>query len=136
MEKVDISGKVENILGRIVQIRKQRGYSLDNMAVELEISESAYRKIEFNQTKLSLEKFLQIAKILKVTTLELLDEKSNREYHQQNSATGTFIGHQEFENYYQENKDLSQKLISSYESKIKHLEEEVLFLRRIVSNEV
>ena len=100
------------------------------MAVELEISESAYRKIEINQTKLSLEKFLQIAKILKVPVGELLGEKpANREYHQHNNdksqgTFGTFIEH-----YYQDNKELTQKLINSLESKITHLDGEVQFLR-------
>jgi len=90
---------MEDVLKRIKETRIQRGYSLENMAMELNISDSAYRKIENNQTKLSLDKFLQIAKILDVQINDLLGEKSHREYHQYNNDQGTFIGHQEFENY-------------------------------------
>ena len=99
------------------------------MAVDLKISNSSYRKIENNQTILSLDKFLRIAKILDVSIDDLLGEKSHREYHQNDNDQGTFIGHQEFENYYQENKEITHKLINNLESNIKHLQEEVLFLR-------
>ena len=120
---------MENVLKRIIELRKRRGYSLENMATELNISDSAYRKIENSQSKLSLDRFLQIANILNVPISDLIDEKSHREYNQTNSSTGTFIGHQEFENYYQENKEITQKLVNSLEANIKHLEEEVIFLR-------
>jgi len=36
---------MKKILERIFEIRKERGYSLENMAVELNIDESTYRKI-------------------------------------------------------------------------------------------
>jgi len=120
---------MEKVLKNIRENRKKRGYSLENMATELNISDSAYRKIENNQSKLTLDKFLQIANILNVPINDLIDEKSHREYHQTNSNTGTFIGHQEFENYFNENKEITQKLVNSLESNIKHLNEEVLFLR-------
>ena len=125
---------MEKVLKNIRDVRKKRGYSLENMATELNISDSAYRKIENNQSKLTLERFLQIADILNVPISELIDEKSHREYHQTNNSTGTFIGHQEFENYFQENKEINQKLINSLESNIKHLNEEVLFLREQLKN--
>jgi len=120
---------MENVLKRIKEIRMQKGYSLENMAMELNISDSAYRKIENNQTKLSLDKFLQIAKVLDVPINDLLGEKSHREYHQSNNDQGTFIGHQEFENFYQENKEITYKLINSLESNIKYLQDEILSLR-------
>ncbi|MDR0613695.1 MAG: helix-turn-helix domain-containing protein [Dysgonamonadaceae bacterium] len=68
-----------------------QGYSLENMAMELNISDSAYRKIENNQTKLSLEKFLQIAKILDVSINNLVGEKSHREYYQYNQLSDKHI---------------------------------------------
>ena len=118
---------MEKVLDNIRKTRKLRGYSLENMATELDISDSAYRKIENNQTKLSLDRFLQIAKILDVSMNELIGEKSHREYNQHNNEQGTFIGHQEFENYYQENKEITQKLLNSFDSTIKRQQEEVLF---------
>ena len=124
---------MEEILKRIAQTRKQRGYTLENMAIELDIADSTYRKIENNEVRLTLERFLQIAKILNISVNELLGEKSHREYHQHNNDEGTFIGHQEFENFNQENKEISQKLINSLEANIKDLHEEILFLRNQLS---
>ena len=64
---------MERILKRIVQTRKQKGYSLENMANELNISESTYRKIENNQINLSLERFLLIAKFLIFQSMTCLE---------------------------------------------------------------
>jgi len=128
---------MEEILKKITQTRKKRGLSLENMGFELGISDSAYRKIENNQSKLSLENFLKIAKTLEVTANELLDEKPHNEYNQSNNdqAQGTFIGHQEFQNFYQENKEITFKLIDSLEAHVKHLQEENSFLRNQLSNQ-
>lgn len=93
------------------------------------MSDSAYRKIENYETRLSLEIFLKIAKALDVSADELLEGKTQREYIQHNHEKGTFIGHQEFENYYQENKDITAKLINSMEANITYLQEENVFLR-------
>ena len=46
----------------------------------------------------------------------------------------TFIGHQEFENYYQDNKEITKKFINNLEATIKHLQEEILFLRNLSSD--
>ena len=124
---------MEEILKKITQVRNQRGYSLEYVADKTEMSESTYRKIEKNQIKLSLENFLKIAKALEVSVLELLDEKTQRSYYQSNKDQGTFIGHQEFENYYQENKEITQKFIHSLESNIMYLQEENSFLRNQLS---
>jgi len=125
---------MENVLKRMKKIRMQKGYSLENMAMELNISDSAYRKLENNQTKLSLDKFLQIAKILDVSINDLLDEKPHGECRQYNNEQGTFIGRQEFENYHQENKEITHKLITFLESNIKRLVEEILLLRNQLSD--
>jgi Predicted transcription factor, homolog of eukaryotic MBF1 len=125
---------MEQVLKNIKKTRNIRGYSLENMATELNISDSTYRKIENNQTNLSLERFLQIAKILDVSINELIGEKSHRDYNQHHNEQGTFIGHQEFENYYQENKETTNKLLNSLESAINRQQEEILFLRAQLSN--
>ena len=93
--------------------------------MELNISPSAYRKIEFNQTKLTLEKLLKIAQILEVETGAILDIKSKIELHQTNkdNATGYL---QQIENFHQENKETTAMLITT-------LQAEILFLREQIS---
>lgn len=64
--------KIENILTKIREIRKKKGYKQAGIAEELGISQSTYAKIEKEQQKLSLEIFLSISQILSVTPTDIL----------------------------------------------------------------
>lgn len=46
---------MKEVLRKIKVLRSIRGYSYENMAEELNISTSAYRKIEKNETKLTTQ---------------------------------------------------------------------------------
>lgn len=56
------------ILQKIKELRKKRGYSQKYMAEQLKISTSGYGKIEIGENVLSVERFLEICRILKVTS--------------------------------------------------------------------
>ena len=64
--------KIENILTKIREIRKKKGYKQAAIAKELGISQSTYAKIEKGQQKLSLETFISISQILSVTPTDIL----------------------------------------------------------------
>ncbi len=93
------------------------------MAEELKLSPAAYRKIETNQTKLTVEKFYQIAQILDAKVSDLLDFNADKVYKQEIHDNG--IGHQEIQNLYADNKETADKFI-------KALQEEVAFLRKLL----
>ncbi len=125
--------KTETILARIQEIRKQKGYSLENMADELDISHSAYYKLENNQSRLTVEWLIDISKILSVNVSDLLDEASTHIYNQNNNVKdSTIITKQEFENYNQKDKETTSKLLNVLENEIKHLKSEIDFLREIL----
>ncbi len=125
--------KIETILARIQEIRKQKGYSLENMADELDISHSAYYKLENNQSRLTVERLLGISKILNTSLADLFDEGSTHIYNQNNNVKdSTIIAKQEFEHYNQKDKETTAKLLNVLESKIKHLKSEIDFLREIL----
>lgn len=65
--------QVNEIRKRIKEIRYEKGYTQDNMADMLCISQNAYHKIENGYCKLSLSKFIQIAKALEVEITELIN---------------------------------------------------------------
>ena len=133
--KEEMSKKVEQTLEKIEQIRKRKEYSLENMGFGMGVSESTYRKIVNHQVKFTVESLFKIAYVLDTSVSELVGDKIHKEYHQHNSNNeGTFIGHQEFENFYQDNKEIAQKLILSLESHLKYLQEENLFLRSQLSD--
>ena len=64
--------QVEKIRERIRTLRIDKGYSQDYMADMLNISQNAYHKLEKGYTRIHLEKFIDIAKILEVDFSELL----------------------------------------------------------------
>ncbi len=106
--------KIETILARIQEIRKQRGYSLENMADELDISHSAYYKLENNQSRLTVER--------------LLNQNNN-------VKDSTIIAKQEFEHYYEKDRETTARLLNLLESENKHLKSEIDFLRGILKKE-
>ena len=125
---------MEEILQQIKDIRNIKGFSYEYMANELNISTSAYRKIESNETKLTVERLFQISEILQTPVNKLLGSKSSNVFYQNNYDGGTFhgIGNQDIETYYhQENRETTQKLIQTMEREIEHWREEVIFLREI-----
>lgn len=105
------------IIHKIRNYRKNKGYSHDFMALELNISPSTYTKIERNEVKLSLERFLQISQILEVSPSLFLENQNKQIIIQNNS---------DFENAYVENQQLDKDFVAS-------LKDEILFLRKLIS---
>ena len=109
---------MEAIIEKIKEYRKKKGYSHENMAEELNISQAAYSKIEKNETKLTVDRLYQISEILETPVYELLDVNPNNIYNQQNFYDAS-VGHQEIQNLYQENRDKTDKIESLYEERLK-----------------
>lgn len=118
---------VKNKIGQIVDIirkyRKQKGLSHENMAVDLKISPSTYNKIERQDIKLTLERFLEIQEILNIPYEDLFDLSVENIYNQ--SFNDSSIFHQEVQNLYHDNKELNSKFIDS-------LLDEISFLKALL----
>lgn len=84
--------KVEKVVIKITTARNKKGYNYENMAHDLSITPAAYRKIETGETKLTLERLF------------------NNE-----TATGY---QQKIENFYQENREVYEKLLQSKDEQI------------------
>jgi len=126
MENKKTENKIENVISRIIKNREKKGYSLENMASELNLSVSAYHKIEQMQTKHTLERLFHIQAILEVPLQELLNIKGETVFHQ--SLNGQAKGYQaSVQHLYKEHKEIIDSLI-------KTLQEENLFLKKIIEN--
>jgi len=64
---------VKDILERIKKIRVEKGYSQEYMADMLSISQNAYHKLERGHTRINLQKFIDISKILEIEISELIN---------------------------------------------------------------
>ena len=108
-----------NVIDNIRTIRKNKGYSHENMATGMKISQAAYTKIENGQTKLTLDRLQQIAETLEVALGDLLGletQSFHQEIHKDN--IGTAISYQKVENLYQENREVYEKLIATKDEQI------------------
>ena len=71
--KKDFSDKVKQITQNIRNIREQKSYSQEYMAMRMGVSQNAYSKIELSNSKLTVSRLIEIADILEVHIFELLD---------------------------------------------------------------
>ena len=105
---------VRKILEKIAKKRKKKGYSYENIAEDLALTPSGYRKIETGETKLTVERMLQIATVLDLSVSKLFDIEESSE-----------------KNKY---KETIEKLISSYENRLKEKDKQIAFLKNQLPN--
>ncbi|MDR3327217.1 MAG: helix-turn-helix domain-containing protein [Prevotellaceae bacterium] len=108
-----------DVIKNIKTIRTQRGISHEAMAVNLGISQTAYTKIEREETKLTVDRLQKIAEILDVKIADLL-ELEPQSFHQDipDNESVTAISHQKIENLYQGNREVYEKLIAAKDEQI------------------
>lgn len=121
---------MEQVLENIKRLRKKKGYIHEYTAQELDISQVAYSKLEKNDTKLSVERLYKLAEILETKVGDLLEVKPSNVYHQNNNDQGTFVGHQEVQNLYEDNKEKTQTIIELYVARLKDKEALIEELRK------
>jgi len=121
--------KIDKVLKRIRENRKTKGYSHDYMAAMLDISPSAYNKLERNETNLSLERLLVITDILELPITEVLDIKTGDTYNQ--DLKDNSIGR--VENLNQDNKDKTEKIEQLYQQLLKEKDETIKMLKELVT---
>ena len=107
---------VSKIVNKIRDIRKQKGYSNEAMAMDLDISTSAYNKMERMEVSISLERFIKIREILNVPYSDFFDCTTKNIYKQ--DLKDHSIGHYEVETLYQENREVYEKLLAAKEEQI------------------
>ena len=107
---------VSKIVNKIRDIRKQKGYSNEVMAIDLGMSTSAYNKMERMESSISLERFIKITEILNVPYSEFFDLTVKSVYRQ--DLKDNSIGHYEVQTLYQENREVYEKLIATKDEQI------------------
>ena len=119
--------EIAQVIERIVQGRNKKGYTYENMAVELDLTTAAYRKIETGETKLTLERLFKISDILEVPVGELLAIEKN--VNQQVNNGNSNVYNQKIDHFYQENREITEQLIKAKDELIAQLKQENEYLR-------
>ena len=65
--------KIKAIAANIRGKREKRNYTQEYLAYKLNISQNAYSKIELGYTKITLERLFQIAEILEIDAVSLIN---------------------------------------------------------------
>jgi transcriptional regulator with XRE-family HTH domain len=65
--------KIKAIAANIRTKREKRNYTQEYLAYKLNISQNAYSKIELGYTKITLERLFQIADVLEIDAISLLN---------------------------------------------------------------
>lgn len=113
----------ESILTKIKFYRLQKGWSYENMARDLGISIGAYRKIETNKTKLTLERLNQIAQIFNRNILDFFEDAKGR------PAVEAYFGLAPSGDELAKFFAVLEQLIAVYESRIKEQEKQIRMLK-------
>ena len=119
MTENNIQDIIDQVIDNIIQKRKKKGWTHENMALELGLSPAAYHKIESQTTKLSLKRLLEICEVLEVEIAELLGISNQTIYNQEFKDHS--ISQQVIENMYSDNKELTDRYIDRLEKEIEEL---------------
>ncbi len=109
-----LENRIINFLRLLKEARLSIGYSCENMAEELEMSTSAYHKLETGKAKIKLEKFISICEILELNPTVILGFEVQKLTDDSELVKKL---NAKIERMYERNMHLSAKLIDQYEKK-------------------
>lgn len=118
---------MNTVISKIIEIRKNKGISHEAMALNLDISQVAYSKIEKGETKLTVDRLYKIAEILDTDVTDFFNE-SKLNIQNQTNNDGAF-GNGYVKNLNIESKELYEKIITFKDEQIESLKQEIIFLR-------
>ena len=116
----------------IRKYREMKGYSQEYMAHELQINQASYAKIENSSTMLTVERLFTISKLLETDVSEILDLKKSTIFNQTENETANAFG--KIEHYYQDNKEITAKLLDQYETRLKEKDEQMALLKKLLQD--
>lgn len=108
---------------KLKQLRELKNFTQEYMAQQLGLSTRAYSKIESGETQLTINRLNEIAAILEVDPVQALGFDHQNVFNNYGTQEGNIGLNQTI--------TISDKLIEQYESRIRHLEDEILFLRAL-----
>jgi len=124
---------VNNIGSNIKRIRGQKGYSQEFMALQLNISQASYARMESQEIKLSIDRLQKIADILEID-ISIFFKVSKIETHEQINNEDTY-NRSCIENLRIENKETLKKLIQTLENENEHLKTEIKLLFELIKKQ-
>ncbi len=113
---------------RIRKLREDKNISQEKMALELELTQSNYGRLEKDDKRLSVPKLQKIAEILKVSISYLFNEQTSKVIHQHDNENPTAYN---VENLFQDKSELKDKIIELLEIRLKEKDEMIQILKAL-----
>ena len=89
---------MSNSIGNKIRLlREEKGFSQENMANALDITQSNYARLEKDDNRISVPRLIIIAKTLETTVTELVGEKANNVVNQHNNQEAVTYLHATFQ---------------------------------------
>lgn len=115
---------------KIRRLRENRDFSQEYVANRLGISQTAYSKIENNQTKLTAERIAQLSQLFEIPESEFFTFEQHIEF------TGNTITHGYVNNLFQSQKEIYESTILMLQKQIDSLIEERKELISIIKKQL
>lgn len=113
-----------NVIGqKIKKLREEKGITQEAMALQLDVTQSNYGRLEKDDRRLNVVKLLKIVRILNTNIASIFSESDVSA----NDMDGAY-------NLSSTNKEVYDILVESLRSEVQHLKEEINFLRVIVKS--
>lgn len=114
---------------KVRKMREFRNYTQEYMAEQLNLSQRAYSSLENGKTQLSVERLVDICKLLDVSVGEILDIENQNIYNNNfnNNADNNHGGNLILKNDdFEEQKKLYERIIEMKDNEIQFLKEQIL----------
>ena len=109
---------------KIKRIREIKGFSQSEVADKLHITQRAYSDVENNKTKLDLERLEKLADFFEMKPPDILTFDEKQMFNNCSSSENNYLTLNIKESFENER--------NSYQKQIKHMEEEIIFLRNLL----
>lgn len=118
---------MKNIHAKIRCLRVQKGYSQEYMALSMGLSQKQYGRLENGESKLTIDHLGKICETLGIDPADLFDSEIYQESHNQQGGNANIA--------YLVVNEMSEKLIESYERRLADKDEEIRFLRSLLTGD-
>lgn len=115
---------------KLRKIRELKEYSQKYMAMQMDISQRQYQRIENGETELNLSKLEEVCKILEVSVEQLLG--FDEQFIFNHCSNNTNVGGKDFTI----NVQLPEGMVKVFSDRIAHLEGEVAYLREMLKGKL
>lgn len=115
----------------IRKVRELRGYSQEYVANKLNISQASYARMESEDTKITVDRLFQIAKILETNVSDFFDNSGINIHSQVYNGEAYCNGY--IQNLVVENKDTVNKLIELYKAQLQDKDNQIEYLKSLLA---